>query len=233
MLRRQPLRDTQDLLVLFTPGGRVDCVVRGALRRSALCEPLTVLEVQLYRGRSLPQLQEATLTRTYSGVVSDLYLLGCAGYLIQLWLEAFPGDTDGSAPFRLLLIALEGLEQQVDAPWVLSWVEYQVLRLAGLGPETRRCVGCGSEAVTRFAVESGGVLCSSCPGSGARSLSPAALAWLRSLRSSPLLVVATAHPPVAAADLVARLLRLCVLRAYPGLARFQPERWKEDENSGD
>lgn len=232
VLRRQILRDSQDLLVLFTPSGRIDCVARGSLKRSGLCEPLTCLQVQLYAGRSLPQLQEATLQRTFPTVLGDLYRMACAGYLLHLWFEAFPGETEDSAPFRLLQIALEGLDAGLNPAWLLAWVELQALRLTGVGPELRRCVGCGSLAASRFSAEAGGVLCSRCPGHGARHLSGQSWDWLRFLRRSPLGEVSRAEPESAEIQTLARMIRACVLLAYPGLSRFQPEKW-DDENTGD
>jgi DNA repair protein RecO (recombination protein O) len=234
VLRRQPLRDSQDLLVLFTPQGRLDCIARGTSKRSGLCEPLTCLSLQLSWGRarsSLPQLQEAMLERTFTGILADFDLLAAAGYLVGLWLEAFPSETEESAAYRLLRIALEGLDVGVAPAWLLAWVEIQVLRLLGLSPELRQCILCGARPVTRFSVEAGGVTCSRCSPPGAWGMSAEVWEWLQFLRRSPVTAVGSAQPQLAAARRVQELTRACVLAAFPGLARLEPERWTS-ENPG-
>lgn len=217
--------------MLFTPQGRLDCVARGTTRRSGLCEPLTCLSVQLRLGRSLPHMQEAVLDRTFAGILGDFDLLASAGYVVGLWLEAFPADTDESAPYRLLRIALESMDAGLDPGWLLAWVDLQVLRLLGLAPELRHCVLCGRQDVSRFSVEAGGVACSRCSPPGSRGMSGVVWGWLRFLRRSPVTAVGAADPQAGDALRVQELTRACMLATFPSLARYQPERWT-DENSG-
>lgn len=177
-------------------------------------------------------MQEAVLERSFTRILADFDLLAAAGYVVGLWLEAFPDETDESAAYRLLRIALESLDAGVPPHWLLAWVELQVLRLLGLSPELRQCILCGARPASRFSVEAGGVTCSRCSPPGARGMSPDVWEWLQFLRRSPVTAVGAADPEPGAARRVQEMTRACVLAAFPGLARLEPERWTS-ENSGD
>ncbi|MBS2033572.1 DNA repair protein RecO [bacterium] len=221
MLRRQPLRDTQELLVLFTPRGRLDCVSRISSKRTGLLEPLTCLRVHLRHGRSLAVLEEVSLERTYSGLLTDYDRLHWAGYLLNLWLEAFPGEIENNDAYRLLRLSLDSLDAGLETDWLVSWCELQSMRLLGSAPQFRRCVRCGAEGdLDWFSVEAGGALCSACRGTGARELTPLVREWLLFLQRASLLKLAGAQPQPETVRAGRELLCDWVLYAFPRLHRF-------------
>lgn len=221
ILRRQPLRDTQELLVLFTPRGRIDCVSRVSAKRTGLLEPLTCVRAHLRLGRSLPQLEEVALERTYAGLMADYDRLHWAGYLLNLWLEAFPGEIENNDAYRLLRLSLDSLDAGLQAEWLVSWCELQAMRLLGSAPQMRRCVRCGSdEALCWFSVAGGGALCPECRGPGAVSLSEPLRDWLAFLQRANLLRLAAAEPEPEVVFKGRELLADWVLYAFPRLQRF-------------
>ncbi len=221
MLRRQPLRDTQELLILFTPRGRIDCVSRVSSKRTGLLEPLTCLRAHLRHGRSLPLLEEVALERTYSGLLADYDRLHWAGYLLNLWLEAFPGEIENNDAYRLLRLTLDSLDAGLQAEWLVSWCELQSARLLGSPPQMRRCVRCGAESeLNWFSVEAGGALCESCRGPGVRPLPPPVREWLAFLQRANLLKLAAAQPDSQTVSTGRELLSEWVLYAFPRLHRF-------------
>lgn len=225
VLRRQPLRDGQDLLVLFTPQGRRDCVARCG-RRSGLLEPLTCLRVHLRegKGRSLPHLQEATLDRVFSGLLGDYDRLCWAGYLVHLWLDAFsdPAAGDGNHPYRLLRLSLEGLDMGLEPRWLVSWSELQVMRLLGSAPLLSHCVSCGEESTDGFSVEAGGALCSRCFAPGCIRVGPSVIGWMRRLQRSSLTDLAAQRPAGAESLCLAERVRAYVFANFPRLEKFHP-----------
>ena len=218
MLRRQALRDTQELLVLFTPQGRLDCVSRVSAKRSGLIEPLTVIRAHLRLGRSLPVLQEVTLDRTFAGLLGDFDRLRQAGYLLHLWLEAFPGEGDSVDPYRLLRLSLDSLDAGLDARALLTWTELQVMRLLGGAVCLRACVGCGGAPGEWFSLE--GALCSSCYRADRRRVSGEVLGWLAFLQRARLLMLAEARPSEEVLVAGRELMTVLVMEAFPRLSRF-------------
>ncbi|MBX3168016.1 MAG: DNA repair protein RecO [Candidatus Eremiobacteraeota bacterium] len=221
MLRRQPLRDTQELLVLFSPRGRIDCVSRISAKRMGLLEPLTCIRAHLRLGRSLPQLDEVSLDRTYAGLLTDYDRLHWAGYLLNLWLEAFPGEIENNDAYRLLRLSLDSLEAGLRAEWLVSWCELQAMRLLGSAPQLRRCVRCGAEqSLNWFSVAAGGALCSACRGTGARPLADGLRDWLAFLQRANLLRLAAARPGEEVVAQGRELIGAWILYAFPRLERF-------------
>ena len=221
VLRRQPLRDTQELLILFTPRGRIDCVSRVSSKRTGLLEPLTCVRAHLRPGRSLPQLAEVSLERTYAGLLADYDRLHWAGYLLNLWLEAFPGEVDNNDAYRLLRLSLDSLDAGLQPEWLGTWGELQTMRLLGSAPQLRRCVRCAAEQLLNwFSVEAGGALCPDCRSPGARPLTGSLREWLAFLQRANLLRLASAQPPAEAVSEGRELVSLWMLYAFPRLERF-------------
>lgn len=221
ILRRQPLRDTQELLILFTPRGRVDCVSRVSAKRTGLLEPLTCIRAHLRMGRSLPQLDEVALERTYAGLMADYDRLHWAGYLLNLWLEAFPGEIENNDAYRLLRLSLDSLDAGLQPEWLVSWCELQAMRLLGCAPQLKRCVRCGADdSLPWFSVAAGGALCEECRGPGALPLPDALRDWLLFLQRSNLLRLAAAEPESEVVSKARELITDWVLYAFPRLHRF-------------
>lgn len=204
--------------MLFSAAGRVDCVSRVSARRSGLLEPLTWVRVCLRWGRGLPTLQEVALDRVFPGVLRDFDRLHWAGYLLHLWLEAFPGVTESNDPYRLLRLSLESLEAGLEPLILVSWAEVQVLRLLGTPPQVRKCLRCGAEPGW-FSVEAGGALCSSCRVSGV-AVSSEVLGWLAFLQGATLVKLAGASPPAEVVGRGRELLKGFLLYSFPRLERF-------------
>ncbi len=220
-MRRQPLRDTQELLVLFSPRGRIDCVSRISARRTGLLEPLTCILAHLRLGRSLPLLDEVSLERTYAGLLGDFDRLHWAGYLLNLWLEAFPGEIENNDAYRLLRLSLDSLDAGLRSEWLVSWCELQAMRLLGSAPQLRRCVRCGAEhQLDWFSVAAGGALCPHCRESGARPLAAEVREWLAFLQRANLLRLAAARPDDGVVLAGRDLIGDWVLYAFPRLERF-------------
>lgn len=223
VLRRQALRDTQELLVLFTPQGRVDCVSRVSVKRTGLLEPLTCIQASLRsssRAAGLPNLQEVCLERTYPGLLADYDRLHWAGYLLNLWLEAFPGQVENTDPYRLLRLALDSLEAGLDWQRLVTWTELQAFRLLGSAPQLRVCLRCSSREPGWFAPGLGGALCADCRGPGSQRVSGELLGWLSFLQRARLTQLGSARPAAEVLDGGRRLMREMVVGSFPRLERF-------------
>ncbi len=162
-----------------------------------LLEPLTCLKLQVRsRGPGLCFVQECLLDKTFPGILADYSRMEWAGHLLALWLRVFPQDQagDGEAAFRLLRVALEGLDLGFDAPWVVSWCEAQLFLLLGLQPQLDSCVRCGAADLTAFSSRAGGGLCSLCGQQAETALPPWLRAWMRFLHRASLKAAVGGRP---------------------------------------
>jgi DNA repair protein RecO len=220
VLRRQALRDTQDLLVLFTPEGRKDCVARVSAKRSGLLEPLTCVNLSLQPGRSLAQLQEVTLERVYTAILGDLDRLSWAGYWLALWQEAFPGECQTQEAYQLLRLTLEALDVGMPGAWLSTWCELRVLSLLGCAPHLGECL-CGQVPVALSSPE-GAAVCRGCGGQSVFRPGAQCMATLAYLQRLPLLRLGQKFPPPDLVSQLRRAIEWLILQHFPSLGKNFP-----------
>ena len=114
----------------------------------------------------------------------------------------------------------------MESAWLGLWTELQVLRLLWVAPELSACVICGSAEVGRWSTEAGGAVCPQCARPGSRNYPPALGELLRFVWRAPLARLAGQSPPAELLDSARRLIHPCVLTQFPGLARYDPERYQ-------
>lgn len=196
MLRRRPLRESEEMLSLLTPDrGRLDCVVRRGRRSAATLEPFTHIQGEFAQGRELVYLNEHSLIQPYTGLRERLLTLEVGGHWLWLMHRCVAPDQDSVKLFMLLVRALSELEI-TEAPLTLGlWMELRVLKLLGLGPELQQCCLCGRNdpaSLRVFSAPDGGILCGRC-GAGRLALPPSGVAVLRHLQDCRILAVAQAQ----------------------------------------
>lgn len=153
--------------------GKIGVVAKGARRPKspfeAALDLLSVCRIVFIAksGDALNLLTEAKLVRRFRNTDGSLLRLYCAYYVVEM-LEQF--TQPGEQPPEIYdlasdtLMCLERSDLEVRA--IVLRFEMQMLRLAGMLPALRRCVGCSREVDSNdwlvFGVAAGGVLCSSC-----------------------------------------------------------------------
>ena len=206
-LRRSPVREADLLTVTYTRDyGKLELLARGAQRLTSKLmghlEPLTLVRVSVARGRTMDQVTEAEVVNAFPAVKNGYENCARGLYVAEL-VDGFSALSAANAElFDLTVQTLEALGSASNAELALRYFDLQLLRLSGFMPELYNCVECGAELEPdrhRFAVGSGGALCTDCGPTDVvvRPLSLPALKLLRLLHrtESVAALPALAVPP--------------------------------------
>ncbi|PRQ05898.1 DNA repair protein RecO [Enhygromyxa salina] len=173
ILRTQPIRESDLIVVLLTPGhGKIDCIARGA-RRSRRRFPggLPVGargQVDVGRGRgSLAVLSSFAPSSDHGRLGRDLDVFAYVAYLCELSDQLVGGSASDPTAFAWLCEAIEAALAPTPAeakPGLLRRYELGLLESLGLLPALAECSVCGSpghatEEGVAFSAARGGILC--------------------------------------------------------------------------
>ena len=156
VLRTYRLGEADRIIVMLTRShGQVRAVAKGVRRTTsrfgARLEPFTMIDVQLYRGRSLDVIaQVETLDPFARAITGDYSVFTCASTMVETAerLTQDDGDLDTTeSPQQYLLLygALAALARRRHAPGlVLDSYLLRALALAGWAPSCYDCARCGA-----------------------------------------------------------------------------------------
>lgn len=189
VLRHMDLGEADRLLTVYTrEHGKLRQVAKGVRRpqskKAGHLDLFSRVSILAARGRELDVLTQVEALDTYTGLRSDLDLVGRAAYAIEL-VDQFTVEGEANANLYALLIeTLERLSGGLDRRSVQRHFELRLLDQVGYRPELFRCSRCGDEIRPDdqfFSYESGGVVCPRCgPDEGQKR--PVSLAALKVLR---------------------------------------------------
>ena len=179
-----------DLLVtLFTRyQGKVRAVGKGARRGTSKLighlEPLTEVNMSMFRGRSMDVISQAEVINSFPALKEDLTGIAKGLYLAEM-LNGFGSEASPNPDlFQLMIDTLHVIESDPQSEMVLRYFEYHLLEVSGLMPELYHCVECREELepnAHRFSPNVGGTLCLRCCPDDAH-LRPLSLRALKVLR---------------------------------------------------
>ncbi len=167
VVRTHKLGESDRVITLVTQdSGKVKAVAKGVRktgsRFGSRLEPMSHVQLQLYRGRDLDIVNQVELIETATAIRASLELttdgLAMCEVIDQLSHERAP------APhlYRMLVGALRQLELRRSA-LVLPALQLRLLATEGVGPIVERCVGCSAqEHLVAFDVRAGGMQCRTC-----------------------------------------------------------------------
>lgn len=191
VLRTRPLGESDLLVVLLTPGGKVEAAARGARNSKrrfpgGLPSGLRGLAT-ITRGRgTLARLERFEATVDHSPVGRDLDRFAYVAYLCELTDELVLGRHPDPLVFAALCTALEAVIGGAPRPGQLRRYELALLTGLGLLPALVDCCACGEPVAPgpgdtiAFDAVRGGVLCLA-HGRGAPRLPIAVLAAAQQL----------------------------------------------------
>lgn len=187
ILKSRELGEADKIISLFTRKyGKLRVVARGVRRiksRLAGCtQPFTYNHLVIYRGRSLPKINQCEIKESFSTLREDLAMMAYASYMAEMVDEFTAEEDSNEGLFALLLSTLSFIQQGWDLDVVARYFEIRALSLLGYQPELNYCVICGrsveNEDRLGFSPARGGVLCSRCSYEGL-SLKAGSLVFLR------------------------------------------------------
>lgn len=172
VLSQNDLAEYDRVVTVLTRGeGLVNAVVRGARKPlsklSAVTQPYSRANFQMFRGRSLDRVTQVSLITSYPGIMVDYAKMVYAGYFAELLSSILPFRENNEAVFDLACDLYKALEDR-DDPWpVAMWGISGILARTGFAPSFGSCAVCGGEPSSPlyYSAESGGVVCAKCRGS--------------------------------------------------------------------
>ena len=178
------------LTMLAQDGTQIRGVAKGARkpgnkRFGARLEPFSVVQLQLYPGRSLETITEVRCEASNDACRQDLDKSAACALMAELTAKATAEGEAGERMFPMLAAALQAVGQAPPSQALLIAEAFCVKALALLGvrPALRSCAVCGGPLAgsTVFDLTAGGCLCSDCAGGSGGSLDPALIPWIDAL----------------------------------------------------
>lgn len=194
VLKKTKLKEADLILTMLdTEGKQVRGVARGARkpgnkRFGARLEPFSVVELQLYPGRSLESITEVVCKQPNAAVREDLDRSSAAALMAEL-VEKFTRDGElDERVFAMLQAALErigSLDAGGSLVIALAFI-LKALSAMGLRPSLHHCALCGDEVrgYGSFDFMDGGCLCDACSQGRPADADPAVIAWVDALITS-------------------------------------------------
>ena len=167
MIRTYKSGEADRIVVLMTEDeGKVRAVAKGARkskRTAALLEPMSHVDVQLYRGKGdLDTVTQVQAASTFNAIRTDLDRLTRAASFVEAVDYVTPDREPHDRLYRMLVGALRTVDG--DNPTLTPTGFFlKLLALEGLEPVFDRCVSCGeAEPLVAFDPVNFGTRCSSC-----------------------------------------------------------------------
>lgn len=176
VLRTHDLGEADRIITLLSRRhGRVKGVAKGIRRTSSRfggrLEPFSLVDIQLYEGRSLDVVTEVSTIEPFAQPISrnyQAYTAASAMAEIAERLTTEEGEPD-EEQYLLLVGALHSLASKAHKPvHILDSYILRGLALSGWALAVWNCAQCGADGPLRsFHVQSGGMVCDSCAPRGA------------------------------------------------------------------
>ncbi len=170
VLRHMNLGEADRLLTVYTrEHGKLRQIAKGVRRpqskKAGHLDLFARVSILAARGRELDVITQVEALDAYTGLRSDLDLVGRAAYAIEL-VDQFTVDGESNRElYSLLTQTLDHLSGGLDRRSVQRHFELRLLDLVGYRPELFHCSRCGVEIQPEdqfFSYEAGGAVCPKC-----------------------------------------------------------------------
>ncbi|NLW56767.1 MAG: DNA repair protein RecO [Firmicutes bacterium] len=170
VLRSRIFGEADKILTILTKdNGKIEAVARGARRpRNRLVgasQQFSYLRVLIFEGKSIAQLSQAEIIRSFSTLRDDLVKMAYAAWWSELIDVFLPLAEVNPGVFRFLLAGLLVLEKAEEPALVSRAFELRLLKYFGFQPSLDVCARCNravERAIAGFSIEEGGVFCPRC-----------------------------------------------------------------------
>lgn len=196
------LGEADKIVTILTQGsGKVRAVAKGVRRTKsrfgARLEPITCVDLLLYRGRSLDTVTQAEIVEPFRAVRDDFARFSAAEVMLEAADKVAEEHERNVRLFLLLARGLRALEGgPADPAAVAEAFLLKLLDVSGFGPSLLACAVCGRTPVGRFSFAQGGAVCDACGERDARRVGAEALAWLAGVAAGDLEAAGATSAPV-------------------------------------
>lgn len=160
--------NTSKIINLLTKEyGLIGLIAKGCNRPKS---PLTNLTTKLtygkfiiyYKENSLSLLKDVNIINYFKNIKTNIERISYATYLLELAEQVSKQNNDKEI-YKILINALNKIEQNFDAAIIMNIVEIKYLNYLGIGLSLNGCALCGSkENIVTLSVDEGGYLCAIC-----------------------------------------------------------------------
>lgn len=169
VLKRSKFGEADRLLIIYTPGGKIRAVAKGAVRPGSKfgghIELLTQSLFLLARGRNFDIVTQVQTINSFMPLKENLRLMSNGLYLCEL-IDAFTeDDVEEESIYNLLITTLTELTRGRHIDNILRYFELRLLEYSGYKPQLAKCAACGIALLPQtncFSSAQGGVLCVNC-----------------------------------------------------------------------
>lgn len=182
VLRNYKLGESDRIIVMMTENhGKVRAVAKGVRKTKskfgARLEPLSHVDIQLYKGRNLDIVNQVEMITSTAQLHGDLDRLTQGISMLEAVDQIAQDGEPAPYLYRMLVGALEQLAAHAS-PIVLAAFYWKLLAAEGVSPQLNLCVDCQNETdLVAFDILQGGAQCRVCR-TGV-SITPQALDLLR------------------------------------------------------
>jgi DNA repair protein RecO (recombination protein O) len=137
---------------------------KGRSRAALAMRPFTHGRYDLFKNRDTYNVNGAEVVKSYYGIGEDVEKYMAASYILEFTEKMLPEDAPDPRMFRLLLECLDVIEgRKKEYMTVVIAFQLKAFQIAGITPETGRCVRCGSkDNLDFFSTADSGLLCGDC-----------------------------------------------------------------------
>jgi DNA repair protein RecO (recombination protein O) len=167
VLRTMKLGEADRIVTLLTrEHGKVRAVAKGIRKTKSRfggrLEPLTRVELMLYRGRDLDTITAAQIITSFDSVRTDYTMLTSAAAIAEAVEKITPDRERSFSVYALLLGGLQALADGKGESVVPAFL-VKLLSLSGYHPQLSVCAGCGTKSgLGGFSPAMGGAVCQQC-----------------------------------------------------------------------
>lgn len=171
ILKGRNLGEADRILIIYTKElGKISTVAKGVRRnRSKLrgaTQPLTHIEMVLYKGRNLDTITQCEVKEMFIAIREDLDRWAYANYIIELLAAMVPERQPHEGVFVLFLTAMHLVAALQEPELGALFFAIHFLRMLGFQPEIAVCASCRQKCKegqkTGLSGAFGGILCSDC-----------------------------------------------------------------------
>ena len=167
VLRSYKLGESDRIVVLMTEHhGKIRAVAKGIRKTKskigARLEPMSHVEIQLYKGRELDTVSQVELIDSSARLHNNLDKLTQGMSMLEA-VDQIAEDREPSPHlYRMLHGALNALMEQ-ESPVMLAAFYWKLLAAEGVSPQVHACVRCAvTDGLAAFDIFQGGVQCRTC-----------------------------------------------------------------------
>lgn len=168
VLKTRPYGESNKIVILMTEeAGKIAVMARGAKKPSSrlagVSQPFTHGHFLVQKGKGMGTLQQGEAISSMRHIQSDILVTAYASYIVEMVDRLVENDQPQPGVYRMLLQALQAIEDDYDPQAIALFVQWKLLPFTGVQPTLSHCACCSAvDGEFAFSFSQGGFLCHRC-----------------------------------------------------------------------